>query len=174
MFIHQAGPQALVQYSILYDCIRAKGELEKLTYMLNGRRYSFEVQFSKLRELQIVKNNNYSRDFLLYPMEIIPSGSHFRGVSSRASIAGFEEEFELHESLAVVVGVESRFPLDGAGRAVVFPVFFSLQSKFTHAGLRAPTERSALRSRPASRFIHGERVWITRLSSSSSAVSLPT
>ena len=58
MFIHEAGPQALVQYSILYDCIRAKGELEKFTYMLNGRRYSFEVQFSKLRELRILKNRS--------------------------------------------------------------------------------------------------------------------
>ena len=72
MFIHEAGPQALVQYSILYDCIRAKGELEKFTYMLNGRRYSFEVQFSKLRELRILKNNNYSRDFTLFPMEALP------------------------------------------------------------------------------------------------------
>ena len=72
MFIHEAGPQALVQYSILYDCIRAKGELEKFTYMLNGRRYSFEVQFSKLRELRILKNNNYSRDFSLFPMEALP------------------------------------------------------------------------------------------------------
>lgn len=72
MFIHEAGPQALVQYSLLYDCIRAKGELEKFTYMLNGRRYSFEVQFSKLRELRILKNNNYSRDFTLFPMEILP------------------------------------------------------------------------------------------------------
>ena len=81
MFIHQAGPQALVQYSILYDCIRAKGELEKLTYMLNGRRYSFEVQFSKLRELQITKNNNYSRDFLLYPMELIPNAGATSEVS---------------------------------------------------------------------------------------------
>ena len=88
MFIHQAGPQALVQYSILYDCIRAKGELEKLTYMLNGRRYSFEVQFSKLRELQIVKNNNYSRDFLLYPMEIIPSA----GATSEVSPAALQSQ----------------------------------------------------------------------------------
>lgn len=100
-------------------------------------------------------------------------GSHFRGIFCRASIAGFGEEFELHESLAVVVGVESRFSLDGAGHAVVFSVF-SPQSKFVHAGRRAPTERSALCSRPVSRFIHGERVWITRLLSSSSAVTLPT
>ena len=94
MFIHQAGPQALVQYSILYDCIRAKGELEKLTYMLNGRRYSFEVQFSKLRELQIVKNNNYSRDFLLYPMEIIPSA----GATSEVSPAALQSQGSMKSS----------------------------------------------------------------------------
>ena len=70
MFIHQAGPQALVQYNRLYDCIRAKGELEKTTYMYNNRRYSFEVQYSKLKELVIHKNNNYSRDFRLYPFDI--------------------------------------------------------------------------------------------------------
>lgn len=70
MFIHQAGPQALVQYSRLYDCIRAKGELEKTTFMYNNRRYSFEVQYSKLRELVIHKNNNYSRDFHLFPLDV--------------------------------------------------------------------------------------------------------
>lgn len=70
MFIHQAGPQALVQYSHLYDSIRAKGELEKYTFMLGTRRYAFEVQYSKLKELVIHKNNNYSRDFRLYPMDI--------------------------------------------------------------------------------------------------------
>lgn len=68
MFIHQAGPQALVQYTHLYDCIRAKGELEKVTFMLGSHRYAFEVQFSKLKELVIHKNNNYSRDFLLCPL----------------------------------------------------------------------------------------------------------
>ena len=67
MFIHQAGPQALVQYTHLYDCICAKGELEKTTVVLNGRRFAFEVQFSKLKELVIHKNNNYSRDFRLFP-----------------------------------------------------------------------------------------------------------
>ena len=67
MFIHQAGPQALVQYTHLYDCIRAKGELEKTTVILNNRRFAFEVQFSKLKELVIHKNNNYSRDFHLFP-----------------------------------------------------------------------------------------------------------
>lgn len=70
MFIHQAGPQALVQYNRLYDCIRAKGELEKTTFMYNNRRYSFEVQYSKLKELVIHKNNNYSRDFRLYPFDM--------------------------------------------------------------------------------------------------------
>ena len=68
MFIHQAGPQALVQYTHLYDCICAKGELEKTTVVLNGRRFAFEVQFSKLKELVISKNNNYSRDFRLFPL----------------------------------------------------------------------------------------------------------
>ena len=68
MFIHQAGPQALVQYAHLYDCIRAKGELEKVTFTMGSHRYAFEVQFSKLKELVIHKNNNYSRDFLLYPL----------------------------------------------------------------------------------------------------------
>lgn len=76
MFIHQAGPQALVQYSHLYDCIRAKGELEKATFLHNGRRYSFEVQYSRLKELVIHKNNNYSRDFHLYPMDMDPYASH--------------------------------------------------------------------------------------------------
>lgn len=70
MFIHQAGPQALVQYNHLYDCIKAKGELEKTTFTHNGRRYSFEVQYSKLKELVIHKNNNYSRDFRLHPMDL--------------------------------------------------------------------------------------------------------
>ena len=71
MFVHQAGPQALVQYSHLCDCIRAKGELEKATFVLGRRRYSFEVQYSKLRELVIHKNNNYSRDFRLYPLDVL-------------------------------------------------------------------------------------------------------
>lgn len=73
MFIHQAGPQALVQYCHLYDCIRAKGELEKTTFRFNDRRYSFEVQYSKLKELVIHKNNNYSRDFRLCPLDAPPS-----------------------------------------------------------------------------------------------------
>ena len=77
MFIHQAGPQALVQYSHLYDSIRAKGELEKFTFMLGSRRYAFEVQFSKLKELVIHKNNNYSRDFRLYPIQIEDSKGSF-------------------------------------------------------------------------------------------------
>lgn len=79
MFIHQAGPQALVQYSHLYDSIRAKGELEKFTFMLGSRRYAFEVQFSKLKELVIHKNNNYSRDFRLYPIQIEESKGGFDG-----------------------------------------------------------------------------------------------
>ena len=70
MFIHQAGPQALVQYCHLYECIRAKGELEKTAFVFNNLRYSFEVQYSKLKELVIHKNNNYSRDFRLYPMSV--------------------------------------------------------------------------------------------------------
>ena len=73
MFIHQAGPQALVQYCHLYECIRAKGELEKTAFVFNNLRYSFEVQYSKLKELVIHKNNNYSRDFRLCPLDAPPS-----------------------------------------------------------------------------------------------------
>lgn len=69
MFIHNAGPQALVEYTQLGSSILAKNKLEQATFVLNGRRYSFEVQFSRLPELVIHKMNNYSRDFLLYPME---------------------------------------------------------------------------------------------------------
>ena len=84
MFIHQAGPQALVQYAHLYDCIRAKGELEKVTFTMGSHRYAFEVQFSKLKELVIHKNNNYSRDFLLYPLS--GSGESDAALFSRPSL----------------------------------------------------------------------------------------
>ena len=104
MFIHQAGPQALVQYSHLYDSIRAKGELEKFTFMLGSRRYAFEVQFSKLKELVIHKNNNYSRDFRLYPIQIeeskgsfnncaeMPEGNLHRGFSQSSG----SDELDVH------------------------------------------------------------------------------
>lgn len=90
MFIHQAGPQALVQYSHLYDCIRAKGELEKTTFMYNNRRYSFEVQYSKLKELVIHKNNNYSRDFRLFPMDL--DGKSWNSSAYPSSMAGYPVE----------------------------------------------------------------------------------
>lgn len=92
MFVHDAGPQALVQYSHLYNYTEARNDLENTAFLFNGRRYAFEVQFSKLHELVIHKASNYSRDFELHPMkpdpvhisERIPSSSdRFSGYPSR-------------------------------------------------------------------------------------------
>lgn len=94
MFVHDAGPQALVQYSHLFNYAEARNDLENTAFLFNGRRYAFEVQFSKLRELVIHKASNYSRDFELQPMkpepvhisERIPSNSdRFSGYPSRDS-----------------------------------------------------------------------------------------
>ena len=72
MFVHEAGPQALVQYSRLFNYTEAKSDLENTAFLFNSRRYSFEVQFSKLSELVINKVSNYSRDFELHPMKVDP------------------------------------------------------------------------------------------------------
>ena len=93
MFIHQAGPQALVQYLDLCNCMQAKTELENATVFLNNRRYSFEVQYSKLNELVIHKNNNYSRDFQLYPLDDFqPYSPYETGFQRKPTYAGVSSE----------------------------------------------------------------------------------
>lgn len=67
MFIHDAGPKALVEYLHLSESVLAKCRLQELTYTWNGRRFSFEVQFSRLSSLVIHRNGHFSRDFLASP-----------------------------------------------------------------------------------------------------------
>ena len=140
MFIHQAGPQALVQYTNLYDCIHAKSELEKMTFMTKGRRYSFEVQYSKLRELVIHKTNNYSRDFLLFPLEAESYRLGFDLLRSPedfdASLSAGSETDSLSSSSAHPVCQDHSCLLGGKGLFNQFPEEFNHSNFAQDAELR--------------------------------------
>ena len=75
MFIHDASPKALVEYLHLSESVFAKSRLQDLTYTWNGRRFSFEVQFSRLSSLVIHRNGHYSRDFVASPVAASKNGS---------------------------------------------------------------------------------------------------
>ena len=66
--MHDAGPKALVEFLHLSESIAAKSRLQELSYTWNGRRFSFEVQFSRLSTLVIHRNDHLSHDFLVSPL----------------------------------------------------------------------------------------------------------
>jgi hypothetical protein len=63
MFHHEAGPQALVQFSNSKEAEEVKSMLQTQSLTINDELITFEIQFSKFTDLKVNQNNKYSWDY---------------------------------------------------------------------------------------------------------------
>lgn len=63
MFRHDAGPQALIQFKTAKEAEEVKQMLQARVFHIDNKIITFEVQFSKFKDLRVNQNNKLSWDF---------------------------------------------------------------------------------------------------------------
>ncbi|KAK8808427.1 hypothetical protein WA158_008328 [Blastocystis sp. Blastoise] len=76
LFVHRRVSQALVEFNNVNDAFFAKTKLEEFTYTTNNRVYRFEVQFSKITTISIIKSSSTSYDCTLVGKSSIKNKSN--------------------------------------------------------------------------------------------------
>lgn len=67
IFHHDAGPQALIQFRSAQEADEVKQALQSQVLKIDGNTISFEIQFSKFKDLRVNQNNKYSWNFAEVP-----------------------------------------------------------------------------------------------------------
>lgn len=68
VFHHDAGPQALIQFRSAKEADEVKQALQSQVLEIEGKTISFEIQFSKFKDLRVNQNNKYSWNFTEVPL----------------------------------------------------------------------------------------------------------